>query len=106
MYWKYTDRFLNFKRFEINNIKCDNIEKMVELFKKNVEKFYWIYKTNEGKNKTIGHILEKYKNISNLNRLQKFIADCYNSIVSGIVKVEYKRTYKNREVINTYYVFQ
>lgn len=96
---------LKFRRFEINNIKCDNIEKIVELFKKNVDKFYWIYKTNEGKNKTIGYILQKFKNINNLNKLQKFIADCYNSIVSDIVTVNYKRIFidNNTNKLGTYY---
>ena len=56
-----------------------------------MEKFYWTYKTNESKNKTIGFILKKYKKINSLNRLQKFIADCHNAIVPNIVEIISKR---------------
>jgi hypothetical protein len=82
---------LNIVRYDVNNIKCDDLDKMKKLISDNIWKFYYIYMGNESKGRTILHLKIKIDKITSLNRLQKFIADCYNNIAEGVIKITTNR---------------
>jgi hypothetical protein len=85
------EELLNIKRLEIENINIADLANMKKIFNENTEKFYYIYKNNECKNKTIKSIKYKIESIINVNYLQKFIAECYNNIIEGVIEITKKR---------------
>lgn len=94
---------LDFIRYEVNNIKCDDLNKIKKLINDNIWKFYYIYMGNESKGRVIVMIKNKIEKINSLNRLQKFIADCYNNIADGAIKIKCKKQYvKKGEQLITY----
>lgn len=102
-YW--FEELLNFNRYNINEIKCDNLEKIKNSFISNVDKFYLFLKNNASKERIMKLILNKIKSIKNINLLEKFIADCYNQIISDTIKINLKKIYKKRNYKNSYYEF-
>ncbi len=50
-------------------------------------------------------IKNKLTDIINLNLLQKFVADCYNSISEDAIKIIYHRKKINQHVKEKYYTF-
>lgn len=94
------EKYLNIKRYVINDININNLDEVINTFTKNIDYFYWIYKNDESKNKTIESIKIKFEHIKNLNSLQKIIAECYNHICENTIKITNKRTkIKNNIVI-------
>ena len=85
------EELLNFDRLNVNDIKYDDFDKIKKIFNENIEKFYFIFKNNECKYKTIKSIKCKFECIVNLNYLQKFIVECYNNVVEDIILVKKKR---------------
>jgi len=94
------EKYLNIKRFAINDIQTNNLEDIKNTFNKNINNFYWIFKNRESKSKTIKSIKNKIDLINKLNNLQKFIAECYNYICDNTIKISTKRIkIKNNIVI-------
>lgn len=83
------EELLKFSRLKINDIKYNDVENIKNIFLKNIDKFYIIYKNNNCKNKIIKSIKYKINCIINNNYLQKFIADCYNHIISNIINITF-----------------
>ncbi len=95
---------LKFSRLKVSDIKSDNIDNIKKVFYANIEQFYYIFKDNNCKNKTIKSIKYKIESIKNVNYLQKFIAECYNNVIEDIIKI----TLKKRKINNNdfyYYTF-
>jgi hypothetical protein len=99
------EEILKIKRFDVNNIKYDKDVDIKKIFNENLEHFYHIYKNNEGKHTTIKSIKYKINSLITLNKLQKFIADCYNHIVSDVINIKYKKIYINKHEQSSSYVF-
>jgi hypothetical protein len=99
------EQLLGFTRYKINDIKCNDINEIKKLFFNNIEKFYLIFKNNACKERIIKLIKNKIQGITNLNLLQKFIADCYNGIIEDTIKYEYKRKSLNSNTKIVYYIF-
>ena len=87
----WLEEFVGFPRFEIDKIKCNDIEGVKKILLKNTEKLYPIYKNNNCANKTIKSIKHKINSIINENYLQKFIAELYNNIVDNLFSIESKQ---------------
>lgn len=54
-------------------------------------------------NKTIKSIKHKIDSIINENYLQKFIVECYNNVIEGIINISSKD--KKNNVVITHYSF-
>ena len=98
------EELLKFDRLKITDIKCNDFDNIKKIFSENIEKFYYIFKNNECKYKTIKSIKYKFECIKNLNYLQKFIAECYNNVVEGVVKMTYKQ-FKINKILEGKYIF-
>ena len=96
---------LNIKRFNVNDIKDIDIENIKKIFIKEIDKFYYIFKNTMIKSKNVLIIKKKIYEISNLNLLQKFIAECYNHISNNTIKVISKQK-KVKNVLKLYYIFE
>lgn len=96
------EQTLNFTRYKINDIKCNDIETVKKIFIKNINIFYNIFKNNECKSKTIKSIKYKINSIINENYLQKFVAECYNNISENTIEYKYKQVKKNKNNIGIY----
>lgn len=101
----WIEQTLNFSRYKIEDIKCNDIEAVKKIFNKNIEIFYSIFKNNASKERIIKLLKNKINSINDLNSLQKFVADCYNGIIENIIKFELKKIYIKRKYINTIYIF-
>ncbi len=99
------EELLNIKRFNINDIKDVVIENIKKIFIKEIDKFYYIFKNTMIKSKNILIIKKKIYDISNLNLLQKFIAECYNHISNNTIKIISKQK-KVKNVLKLYYIFE
>ena len=75
------------------------------IFTKYTDKFYWFFKTDNSKSRTYKSIKYKIEHITNLNLLQKFVADCYNTICDDVVKIIKKRVKINQHKENKLYSF-
>jgi hypothetical protein len=53
----------------------------------------------ESKSKTTNRLTTKINKINSVNRLQKFVADCYNSL-GNIIKISNKRIKINNKYVN------
>ena len=104
LFW--LEKMLNIKRFGIYDIKIDKLEDTQIILNANIEKIYWFFKTNEGKKETLKSIKNKLTNIINLNLLQKFVAECYNTISEDVIKIIKKKIYKKRVYSYTEYKFK
>jgi hypothetical protein len=82
----------------------DNIDNIKKIFNANTEQFYYIFRDNNCKNKTIKSVKYKIECIKNVNYLQKFIAECYNNVIEDIVKIKYKQ-YRNEDTLEGRYLF-
>lgn len=102
-YW--FEELLNFNRYNINKINCDDLEKIKKELVNNVNKFYLFFKNNASKERIIKIIKNKIQKILNLNLLQKFITDCYNCLIDNVIKYEYKRKSLNSYNKISYYIF-
>lgn len=100
------ENLLNFNRYKINDIKCDDVEKIKFIFNENVERFHYFYKNSSAKERIIKLLKNKINLINNLNLLQKFVADCYNGIIENIIKIEYKRKNITKHKKMGYYNFE
>lgn len=98
----WIEQTLNFSRYKIEDIKCNDIEAVKKIFNKNIEVFYCIFKNNEGKDKIIKSIKYKINLIKNENYLQKFVADCYNNVIENCVHYKYKQVKINKKLIGKY----
>jgi hypothetical protein len=98
----WLEETIKFNRYDINNIKCDNIDNIKSIFNKNIDKFYYIYKNNASKERIIKLLKNKIISINNLNLLQKFIADCYNAIVEDCIIIKNKTKKNKGNIISTY----
>lgn len=101
MFW--LEKTINIKRFDVSNIKINKLEDIKGLLNSNTVKLYWFFTTSESKNKTIKNIKNKIINISTLNLLQKFVADCYNAISEDVIKVSKKRV-KKINILNIQFI--
>jgi hypothetical protein len=101
----WLEQTLNFTRYKINDIKCNDIEVIKKIFIKNIDVFYNIFKNNACKERIIKSLKNKINEILNLNSLQKFIADCYNGIINDTIKINIKKIYDKRKYIGSEYVF-
>ena len=104
LFW--LEKILNIKRFGIYDIKTEKIEEIKTILNENIERLYWFYKTNEGKKETIKSVKNKIQEINNLNLLQKFVADCYNTISENAVEITKSKVYKKRVYSYTEYKFK
>ena len=84
----WLEELLKINRLQIADINCENIEELKISLLKNTEKLYMIFKKNESKNRTVNLIKNKINGINNNNFLQKFMADCYNSIIDNVVTIK------------------
>jgi len=102
----WLEQTLNFSKYKITDIKCNDIEAVKKIFIKNIDKFYDIFKNNACKERIIKLLKNKINSINDLNLLQKFVADCYNGIIENIIKVEYKRKNISKNKKIGYYFFE
>jgi hypothetical protein len=100
------EEILKINRYQINDIKCDDISNMKTILNKNIEKLYFIFKNNDCKNKTIKALKNRIESIITLNLLQKFFADCYNYIIKDIIKISKKNNYVKKQYVNCIYIFK
>ncbi len=99
----WLEDLLKIKRYQIEDIVCDDIDGIKKLLNKNIDKLFDIFKNNESKEKTIKSIEYKIKSIKNNNYLQKFIVECYNNIIEDIFIINKKKIYLSRyETITEY----
>ena len=102
LFW--LEKTLNIKRFNIDDIKTENLEDIKTILNANVEKLYWFFKTTDKKKNILNNIKKKISDITNLNNLQKCIVECYNSIANDtfVVREKFKRINNN---VHRYYLF-
>ncbi len=96
--------YFKINRYKINEIKNLDIVQVKKFFITNIEKLYFIFKNDEWKNKTIKNLNKKINSLNTINRIQKFIADCYNHISDRIVYVK-KKIVKINNIKTTIYLF-
>jgi hypothetical protein len=102
-YW--FEELLNFNRYNINEIKCDDLEKIKNEFVSNVDKLYLIYKNGESKNKILKSIHYKIKSIKNFNLLQKFVVDIYNYLIKDLYFFKKRSKYVKKQYVSFEYQF-
>jgi len=98
----WLEEILNFNRYKIQEIKCDDINKIKKKLNENTDLLYFIFKNNEGRNKIIKSIKHKINLIKNENYLQKFIAECYNNAIENHIYYKYKQVKINRKLVGGY----
>ncbi len=72
----WLENLLKIKRFDIENIKINELNNIKQLFKDNISKFLLLEQNNIKEFEIITNIT----NINSINLLQKFVAECYNKI--------------------------
>lgn len=97
---------LKFKRFKINEIKCDDFEIIKKLFKDNIDNLFVFFKNNASKERIYIMVKNKIDDLNSLNILQKFISDCYNSISDDIFKIKLTKKYVKKQYISSTYIFE
>lgn len=97
LFW--LEKTLKMKRFNFDDILVNNLQDVKTLLTKNKDKFYDFFKSDISKGKTYKSIINKIENISNLNLLQKFVAECYNSVSDGVIVIKSKRKKINNNII-------
>jgi hypothetical protein len=101
----WLEKNLNINNYDLSMNENDNIEDIKDLLIKNIEEIYNLFKTNESKNKTILNINNKIKKINNMNKLNKFVADCYNLVSKNYIKISIKRIKISRHIVKNLYIF-
>jgi len=96
------EELFKINRLEIEKIEAVDLEKTKKILHENTERFFYLFKNNECKNKTIKSIKHKIDSIINVNYLQKFIAECYNCIVEDRIKIKYKQIKINKILVGKY----
>ena len=104
LFW--LEKILNIKRLGIYDIKVDKLEDIKTIFNKNTDKFYWFFKTENSKSKTYKSVKYKIEHITGLNLLQKFVADCYNTVCDDAVKIIKKEIYVKKVFSHIEYSFK
>jgi hypothetical protein len=103
LFW--LEGILKMKRFCFNDIQVNNLEDIKTLLIKNKDKFYDFFKLDESKSKTYKSIINRIVNITNVNLLQKFVAECYNSVSDGVIVIKSKNIRIKRVYSHTLYSF-
>ncbi len=98
----WIEELIKFPRLKIDEIKCNDINKIKNTLLKNTEKLYTIYKNNNCMNKTIKSIKHKINSIINENYLQKFVAEMYNHIVNDLFIINSKQHKINSKLVRLY----
>lgn len=98
----FIEELLLFDRYQINDIQSHDINATKLILNANADKLYFIFKNKESINNSIKFFKNKISLIYNLNLLQKFVADCYNSIVHNSVQFKYTRVRCNNNLIKKY----
>ena len=91
------EELLKINRLDIEKIQVEDLDNIKKIFHENTERFYCLFKNNNCKNKIIKSIKHKIDSIINVNYLQKFIAECYNNVVSDIISITKKRNRINSQ---------
>jgi hypothetical protein len=100
LFW--IENLLNIKRYDVNNIKCVNLDEIKMKLTEKIDDLYIIFKLAESKSKTRTRIKNRIISIDNFNLMQKFIAECYNFICNDIIIITY---HKGRDNKLSYYTF-
>lgn len=99
LFW--LEETLKIKRLAIFDVKDVKIEDIKTIFNNNIEKFYWFFKSDNSKSKIYKSIKYKIEQITSVNLLQKFIADCYNTICDDAVEIS-KKEIRLKKVFSHY----
>ena len=99
------EEILNIKRFNVNDIKYVDVNYIKKIFIKNIKKFIPIFSDAESEKKRTDIINNKINSIDENNLLQKFIADCYNSICNESIKIKRKEIYIKKVFSHSQYLF-
>ncbi len=101
----WLEELLKIKRFDIDNIVCDDVGGIKIILNKSIDKLFPIFKNNESKEKTIKSINHKIESIINTNYLQKFMVECYNNIIYDCFKVTKRSIYNKKIYTHCIYIF-
>lgn len=84
----YLEKLFNINTFEIEKIIVDNdnIINIKKDLQNNINKIILLF-DNESKQRRLTRLIAKINKLDNTNKIQKFVADCYNSF-GNIIKIK------------------
>ncbi len=107
LFWM--ENTLNIKRFDLYGIKLNDATDIANykiLFMTNIDKFLLLNKNIASDKKIKLIITNRINKIDSLNKLQKFVADCYNQIGEYIEVISKNKFIKNLKKHFAYYNFK
>ena len=83
------------------NIKCEDLESTKEILIKKIDKFLIFHEGTVSKYRLSKRLISNINKITTFNRLQKIVADCYNSL-GNVIICNLKQIKKNNERTRVY----